>query len=81
MPSKATYGDFRKSIDRHLRVISRLEEKLRKKQEQLWMLQGTIQANPDETSLSGADEAEMLRVEQSSDALDPISNPEEIWPC
>ncbi len=81
MPGKKTYGDFKQAIDHHLYVISRMQEKLRLKQERLWLRKGSVEATPDETVLSGADEAEMLGVEKSSSVLDPIAEPSELWVC
>jgi len=81
MPGKGTYGDFKQVIDHHLHVVSRMQEKLRMKQERLWLRKGSVEAIPDETVLSSADEAEMLGVEKSASALDPIAEPSELWSC
>lgn len=81
MPAATTYGELKKQVQRHLDVIGKLQPKLTMKQEALLKLQLAIETTTDSTALDGAYPVEAALIEPSSDALEPVANPEELWVC
>jgi hypothetical protein len=82
MPSAKTYGELRKATKNLLQRTLAVQKALIYKQERLLELSGATASRGDDEPISDSRHFDSaVGIEKTTNALEPIVNPEELWSC